>query len=104
MMGFTEEEIVRGGVVLYCTFIMNCLESGVAAREAAGKGKPRWSSEEVVSVLASRCGSMVLQRGGSSVRRKGAGSRAPITSVGSVLRMLGGEKGPLGSGEGSGGS
>jgi hypothetical protein len=98
-MGFSEEEIVQGGIVLYCTYILNRLQLGVEALEAKGKGKPKWTSEEVVSVLASRCVSRRKRSGGLSGSRRVTGRKSEITSVGSVLRTLAGEKGKGGSGE-----
>jgi len=104
LMGFTEEQIVTGGIVLFCTFILNGLASGVAAREAAGKGKPKWQVEQVVSALASRCGSTGKPKGGSSERRKSAGCRSQITSVGAVLSSLVRREGRRGRGNGLPGS
>lgn len=100
VMGFSEQEIVQGGIVLYCTYILNRLQPGVEDVEARGKGKAKWTSEEVVSVLASRCVSTRKRRGELSGRRGGMGRKSAITSVGSVLQTLAGGK-PKGGSAGS---
>jgi hypothetical protein len=103
VMGFSEQDVVRGGIVLYCTYILNRLQPGLDFVDARGKERPNWTSEEVVSALASRCVLVRKRRLESSGRRRVAGGQSEITCVGSVLRSLAGEKAKRGSGRGRGG-
>jgi hypothetical protein len=104
VMGFSEEQIVEGGVALFCTYILHRLGPGLEEMRASGKEMPNWQSQEVVSALASSFVSARKRRLGSSGRRGEKARVSEIGSVGSVLRSLAGCDGKDGSGKASPGA
>jgi len=92
VLGCSEQEIVEGGIVLYCTYVLNRLEPALESARVEGKEVASWDPKELVLGLGSRCVSRRGSRGGLSERRRRIGGQSEITSVGSVLRRLGGAK------------
>jgi len=93
VLGFSERQIVEGGVVLYCTYVLNRLAPGLERRGQDGKERPNWESAEVVSALASSFVSVRKRRRGLGASQSGKARVSEIGSVGSVLRSLAGSDG-----------
>jgi len=104
VLGFREQDIVECGVVLMCTYVLKRVQPEREEMGGEKKEVAEWLPGELARALASSFVSKRGSRRGLRGSRSRMGNVSPISSVGSVLRSLGGVKPSGGSGKALGGS
>jgi hypothetical protein len=92
VLGFRESDIIEGGIVLYCTYVLKRIQGDNREEDPEKRKVPKWLPRELALALALSFVSRPKRRRGSSESQRLTGSRSEIGSVGSVLRNWVGEK------------
>ena len=99
-MGWSEDEVVKFGVNLACSWILKRIKPEIEGSSVAAERVRKWKADGLGWALASSFVSRSERSGESVDVRRDSGGRSEITSVGCVLRTLAGERARIAEREG----